>query len=586
LNEIKAFYYINLFQTFGGEDTMIPLLFTLGLCALTELAPVGEIPLDTRMPQEENVCIQQLSNGVKTYIRESAFSSQAGAFRIVLRTPSRQAAQYSYEGTLDSLDRVEHFFVCCKEGMQRDVRSNGSSLTPYYFSCSDLPSLNAESPSEMAVIAVGDFRAGDVKDLIEKHFADVAFTQKTPACETSSAIQIGHDEALSKVALSVSYPSIRSSMGTYGDLKESWKLLLLQELFQQRMELCSRGLDEIWVHPHPRFFYPVDGYALTAEERSENLLSLLLWQVEVIRSEGFSEEEFYQAKRKLLNQLQYLSFNVSEPSDAFLASYYGDQFLLGDACLCSQYFFEASFAIVQSAQLSDLTACLDEFLFDDNRKIRVTYPQREYPEILTRDQIEKMIMRVASLASFYQESEIADDSELDLEIKGASSSQDSAEFIQLMLSDAPVFRLANNGEGTAAEDSTASFHQLPLTDNEKRFIRIIVSTMAEKNILQLAFEKRTLHRKGNKIHHVHPLRFMGYILSCSDLKSHLRTIKKSSFKWDALIGGFSKRMREELSNDNVYQHVSGFAQQVGSSKDRVSPYIHKRDFEGLIRSLL
>jgi len=145
------------------------------------------------------------------------------------------------------------------------------------------------------------------------------------------------------------------------------------------------------------------------------------------------------------------------------------------------------------------------------------------------------------------------------------------------------FVLANNPSTT---DSSEPFLQLPLTDKEKRFIKIIISTMAAKNIIQLAFEKHSLESKGDKIHHVHPMRFIGYILSNPDLRNDLKTIKKSSFKWDAFIDGFSKRMKEEFQGDNIYQYVPGFASQVGASQEEINHYIAKKDWEGLVKHLL
>ncbi len=145
----------------------------------------------------------------------------------------------------------------------------------------------------------------------------------------------------------------------------------------------------------------------------------------------------------------------------------------------------------------------------------------------------------------------------------------------------PQFVFANN-----PGDSTMPFYQLPITEKEKRLINIIITTMAEKNILQLALVKRSMEKKGKKIDHVHPMRFLGYILSSSELRGCLRTIKKSSFKWDAFVGGFGRRMKEEYSNNNLYVHIPGFCQQVGGNPDVVTRYIHKKDWEGLIKEHL
>jgi hypothetical protein len=91
-----------------------------------------------------------------------------------------------------------------------------------------------------------------------------------------------------------------------------------------------------------------------------------------------------------------------------------------------------------------------------------------------------------------------------------------------------------------------------------------------------------VEKKGKKIEHVHPMRFIGYILSHSELRSCLRTIKKSSFKWDAFVAGFSRRMKEEMANNNVYVHIPGLCQQINGNQEVITRLIHKKDWEGLI----
>lgn len=130
------------------------------------------------------------------------------------------------------------------------------------------------------------------------------------------------------------------------------------------------------------------------------------------------------------------------------------------------------------------------------------------------------------------------------------------------------------------------FYTLPLTDVEMRQIAYIITTLAEKNIFELAFKKRDMEKRGKKINHVHPLRFMGYILSTPHLRKCAREIEKSSFKWDAFVGGFSKRMREEHAKGNVMPYIPGFSDLLGAPTDQVSHYVHKRNFEGLVRHLM
>ncbi len=540
-------------------------LLTLALCALSLTANAAMIP------EEDSVHIIYLPNGIKTYIQEHQSPPRCASFRVVLRNSSLERAQYSMDATVDSPEKIRDFFAYCRQ----KASPSGRALKDRRFSYSDVPSFDS-NPQEIAIVAVGDFSAEEMRQLIEQHFGDVVLSPQSrlPLIQTSC------DPGISKVGLSVSYPHSRQSILTMEDLKRVWEALLLQELFQQRMERSSKSLQEDWVHPYPQFFYPVNGYAMSSIEASENLLSFLFWQIEAMLNEGFFEDEFSLVKHKLVNQLQYLAFNASAPDVAFLASYYVDQFLLCDRCLQYQSFLHASANIIQEIDSQDLTSHLASFFLEDNRQIKMVYPALAKAEMLTPEQVEKLIDRVIALGSFYRNSQTSGDAVWEIE---------SANRLFQALEDTPI-QLMSLHEGVsepqAVLPSFEPFYQLPLSEKEMRFIKIIITTMAEKNVLQLAFEKHSLEKKGKKIHHVHPLRFMGYILSHPQLKHCLKSIKKSSFKWDAFIDGFAKRMKEELSRGNVYQHVPGFAQLVGSTPEHVNHYIEKKDFVGLVKSLM
>ena len=293
----------------------------------------------------------------------------------------------------------------------------------------------------------------------------------------------------------------------------------MQDLFQQRLERCSKSLKEVWVHPHPRFFYPVNGHSLVLEEDCENLLALYLWQIEAIRSDGFYEEEFYSPSATSLRQLQYLASRAELPDDAFLASYFADQFLLSDRCFSIQSFLDASAQIVEEIRMQDLSRKIDSFLLEKNRSIQIAYPAQPHSELLTKDHIGKIIERISFLASFYREGEIPEDEMWTFDTKTASSlkahlAKTGKE--ELLLAEEYILPVDET-------DGVAPFYQLPLTEKEKRIIHGIITTMAEKNILQLAFVKRSMEKRGKKIEHIHPLRFIGYILANSELRSCLRS---------------------------------------------------------------
>lgn len=156
----------------------------------------------------------------------------------------------------------------------------------------------------------------------------------------------------------------------------------------------------------------------------------------------------------------------------------------------------------------------------------------------------------------------------------------------------PVFCIAGRDENpqvilaSQTEGSVHSFYELPLSEEDRRNIDFIISTLSQENLVQLTLSKKALEKKGKKIERVHPLRFIGYVLSHSELKQALRHIRKSSFKWDHVIHGFSRRMKEEKSHHNLHAHIPGFSHQVGCSEELVHRYIQHKDWEGLVKALL
>lgn len=574
---------------------MYPLLFAMGLCAFSYAANGHAMQMSDPIPKEEKVLIQYLSNGVKTYVQEHARHADAGSLKIVLRKASRSDALYSFEGKMSDKDQIALFFEYCKQRVADDSAIDGIPFNDNL----NLPASGMNFPKEMAVVAVGDFSKEEMFDLIEKHFASI-----TLSCKASRPIQIDSDASIHKVALCVSFPNLPKSIRTYADLKECWKFLMLQELYQMRLERCSRNLNESWVHPHPRFFYPVCGYMFASHEASESLLSFVLWQIETMRNEGFYEDEFHLTKCNLLNQLQFLSSNAPLPDSTFLASYYADQFLLGDNCLSYESFLDASAQLIEEIGLKDLAPNIEAFLAEDNRIIRLIYPALMQAHGMTEPQIQKVIDRIATLAAFYRNSEISNEAVKILDSKSdlasASESTRPIEHHRVSPEQSTSIQLANIIEPAqlpfaqqasiiTVADATGSiepFYQLPLNEKERRIIRSIFTTMAEKNIFELALVKRSMEKKGKKVTHVHPMRFVGYIFSNHQLRGCMKKIVKSSFKWDAFVDGFSKRMKEEHANNNLHRHIPGFCQEVGADPHAVARFIDKKDWEGLVKSLL
>jgi hypothetical protein len=288
---------------------------------------------------------------------------------------------------------------------------------------------------------------------------------------------------------------------------------ILQKLFQERMESYADALPSI------------------------NEDALLLSQIESIKTNGFSEDEFKKAKQQLIDQMEsfYSKKTAGEDSVASLLSFRNS---------------------AEKIQLADLSSHLASFLKEDPRTLRILGPvhaeaRSENPE------------------KTWQRDWMFD-----------TADALSIRFADNLLNEGPIFFIDNPSV------QIEPFYQLPLEEKEQKLIQELVKTIAEKNVWGLLFKKRELEKIGKKVNIVHPMRFMGYILSHERLKKCLREIRHSSFKWDHFIDGFADRMKEEGAKNNLIQYVPGMAHLLHVDHNQILDFIHNKDYEGLVKSLL
>jgi len=583
---------------------MLPFLFlmTAGVCALVPMAKASSIDLMQQLPKEDKAQIRKLSNGVTIFIQENPFPASGVALRVVMQSATHESAFFSLDTSIDNMKGIEEFFLSCRENCKGSTRPEIAPKEERRLICgfhSTMDSLLSRCAGEnLAVIAVGDFSANVMEAMIENCFGALNF--QVEATDVKMPIQIGLSSLPSGVALHVDYPIERSTLNTYEDLKESWMHIFAQDLLQQRLERLTRALRENWVHPHPRFIFPVHGFALASEGTSSNVLSFLLWEIEQIKLDGFNENEFLSVQDRMAYQLHHLARNSSSTESSKIAAFYADGFCSGREHLSYESFVHASEELVPTLTFAEVKPHVRKLLGDANRFIHIRYPETHKSRQLTTSEIEEMVEKISGLAEFevdayYEEDDImlldTPSSKLSSHRKGKMLREQGACILKINHSDSQEPAAAEEvlQPEVAAEDVQPEvdlFQTLPISHSERETISFIITNMAEKNIFELAFDKKKMEEKGKRINHVHPLRFIGHIFSRHDLKKNMKRIKKSSFKWDAFMDGVARRMKEENSKNNLLMYVSGFAKSLGVNPDKVTYYIQKKDWEGLVRYLM
>ncbi|MCB1084650.1 MAG: hypothetical protein KDK60_00955 [Chlamydiia bacterium] len=136
------------------------------------------------------------------------------------------------------------------------------------------------------------------------------------------------------------------------------------------------------------------------------------------------------------------------------------------------------------------------------------------------------------------------------------------------------------------------FYNLSLSEEDRSNISKLIKNMGDSNWWELLNQKKKMEKIGDKLYHVHPLRFIGYILSDPTLKKKMGKIMGDIVKRKSFLTGFGKRigfvqkMSKEAEKDNLFQYISGFSQSIGVSEEEIISYFHAHDWEGLIKALI
>ncbi len=397
-----------------------------------------------------------------------------------------------------------------------------------------------------AVIAVGDFSKDDMGSFIANHFDSLAHMPQDLSVRPIS-IQYLSNRQDSEVSLA--YPAAIEMVQNMEDFKKLWCLYFFQGLVQKRFEQSLKESKGQWIGGQERRFLLPQRVCIAKAscmtEASLDVLMGFLLAIQEIRKAGFKEQEFLELKSKVQKHL--LGVNHKIPASGILASYYADLFVFDRGSPAYVFFVHNSLNLLQDLSLRDVHELVGAFLTDERRLVELVVPMG-YD--LQEGQVEEAL-EIVKANTFI----------LDLS-QGA-------------LTDGPV---PINGPNPYA--------LLPISKDDAETIWKIIDTVANNNPIKLAFKKNDLERKGQKVNHVHPLKFLGTIFSDPHLKACMTEIEDSYFKWNGFIGGLAGRMNEEYTRNNLLPYIQGFCQAVKANPEKVREYVLKRDWEGLVRYLL
>ena len=221
-------------------------------------------------------------------------------------------------------------------------------------------------PSEIAVVAVGDFDAHEVIEHMANELGSISLKIQK---EDNQPIVWEHIPGLQGIAIHLSYlPSI-PPLEMKEDLEAAWANLILDQLCQKRQALYAQEHHFSWVVPViERAVLPAKGY-IWADTKSVRDVQTLLMNIDLelsrMRTEGVSEEEVEEIKNEFLQILHAFNDHRQDPkmSTAFLC----EQIFSGWYWLSDESFLAHSFSIVKNLNAEELKECVRDFFSSENR---------------------------------------------------------------------------------------------------------------------------------------------------------------------------------------------------------------------------
>jgi hypothetical protein len=130
-------------------------------------------------------------------------------------------------------------------------------------------------------------------------------------------------------------------------------------------------------------------------------------------------------------------------------------------------------------------------------------------------------------------------------------------------------------------------YSVPVTGAERSDIHYIVTSLADKSLITIAFLKADLEAAGDRIDHIHPLRFLMTVFTEEELKVGIRNIRGRGWVWNQFVGGIKDCLTTESNIGNLKdEYVHHFAKTVEIHPNKILPAIQQRNWDKFIDILI
>lgn len=125
------------------------------------------------------------------------------------------------------------------------------------------------------------------------------------------------------------------------------------------------------------------------------------------------------------------------------------------------------------------------------------------------------------------------------------------------------FEVSHAGITVRSKKTVWRDFSVSVSKQEKQEITYIITTLANDSLVSIGMSKSSLKKTGDRIDHIHPLRFLMTVFTNEKLKAGIHAIRdRGGWIWDGFIDGLTGSMKEESGRGNLLPFIADFARAI------------------------
>ncbi|NNM44250.1 MAG: hypothetical protein HKM07_07910 [Chlamydiae bacterium] len=439
------------------------------------------------------------------------------------------------EEEVDSLETIEEFLKICEEELSQ----------------------TAQDPTSIRIFVAGNFTIDSLVKAADQIFSTVAFDMEKSQ-EQISLRQKGEDQ---NAYVTLQFIPENGLIETYYDLKKFWMTKQIETILRNGLPTSSPFYTSLTSSlTENKFSFACSITATCPQHYALETLEQLVLHQEEIKRTPFTQAQFDSSKKQILAHIEKCKGLVKKANSYEILSMRMDLLQAGNASVSLQDFLVASVELLNEISIEKLNSYMATLFHDDMRSVLVNAP----------------IFSSLVVGNIAKTIEVAKNPALRVDKSISSLNNTISESIEVSYSD-PFTR------------------NLHLKETDKKAITNLVEAVAYTSILKLPFQQKELSAKGDKIDHVHPLRFLGYVFNDKELIKAMHSIKGDIFRWKGFVygtasgrPGFADRFKEDRFSD-AFEYISYFCKHLGltpSQEERVRKYAERKEWDSIISYLI